>query len=45
MDSQENVGTKIALWLPQADFSESETEMLNRNRGLTPAAPSSGKSS
>ena len=45
VDSQENVGTKIALWLPQADFSESETEMLNRNRGLTPAAPSSGKSS
>ena len=45
VDSQENAGTKIALWLPQADFSESETEMLNRNRGLTPAAPSSGKSS
>ena len=43
--SQENAGTKVALWLPQADFSESETEMLNRDRGVTPASPNSGKSS
>jgi PAS domain S-box-containing protein len=45
VDSQENLGTKVALWLPQADFSESETEMLNRNRDITPAAPNPEKSS
>ena len=44
VDSQENTGTLVSLWLPQADFSESETEMLNRNRSPSPAAPSPGKS-
>ena len=44
VDSQENTGTLISLWLPRADFSESETEILNRRSDQSPATPSVGKS-